>query len=305
MTDRWKEFRTLAERGGMVPVTREVVLDGDTAVAAFQKLHRGPWGFLLESLEGGERWARYSLLGTAPREVFRYRGRTVERWTADRGWKPSAIDVAPLDHLAETLRRYPPVEVPGLPRFVGGAVGFIGYDVVRTLEDLPDPPRDDRDLPDAVLMIADTVLVVDNVFHRAIVIANVATPAGAPDDVLRALFDQAEARIAEWIGRLGAPSALQPLDLSPPSVSPIAVSPYADDKFRGDVARIKEYIAAGDVFQTVLSRRLDLPAPDPFLTYRYLRALNPAPYLFFLHCDDLHLVGSSPEVLVRVEEGEV
>ncbi|MGH7531816.1 MAG: anthranilate synthase component I family protein, partial [Gemmatimonadales bacterium] len=305
MTARWEEFRARANDGGMVPLTREVVLDGDTAVAAFQKIHRGPWGFLLESLEGGEKWARYSFLGTEPREVFRYRGRSVERWTRERGWKPSAIDVAPLQHLAETLRRYPAVEVPGLPRFSGGAVGFIGYDVVRTIEELPDPPPDDRDLPDAILMIADTLVIVDNVFHRAIVVANVATPAAATDDALRALFDQAEARLEEWLQRLAAPGALRPLDLTPPAAAPIAISAFPDQPFLAGVEQILEHIRAGDVFQAVLSRRLDLPAPDPFLAYRYLRALNPAPYLFFLHCDDLHLVGSSPEVLVRVEGGEV
>ncbi|HET7024370.1 MAG TPA: chorismate-binding protein [Gemmatimonadales bacterium] len=305
MTDRWEEFRARARHGGMVPLTREVVLDGDTAVAAFQKIHRGPWGFLLESLEGGEKWARYSFLGTEPREVFRYRGRSVERWTRERGWKPSAIDVAPLEHLAETLRRYPAVEVPGLPRFSGGAVGFIGYDVVRTIEALPHAPPDDRDLPDAILMIADTLVIVDNVFHRAIIVANVATPATATDEVLRTLFDQAEGRLTELLGRLTASGTLGPLDLTPPAAPPIAISVFPERPFLAAVERILEYIRAGDVFQAVLSRRLDLPAPDPFLTYRYLRALNPAPYLFFLHCDDLHLVGSSPEVLVRVEEGEV
>ena len=305
MTGRWEEFRERARGGGVVPLVREVVLDGDTPVAAFRKVHRGPWGFLLESLEGGEKWARYSFLGTEPREVFRYRARMVERWTPDHGWKPSAIDVAPLDHLAATLKRYPPIDVPGLPRFTGGAVGFIGYDVVRTIEDLPDPPKDDRGLPDALLMIADIVVALDNVFHRALIIASVPTTSDATDETLRALFDRAEARLDDWVARLRAPSALEPLDLTPPAVAPTAVSPYPDERFRNDVERIREYIRAGDIFQAVLSRRLDLPAPDPFLTYRYLRALNPAPYLFFLQCDDLHLVGSSPEVLVRVEGDEV
>jgi anthranilate synthase component 1 len=305
MTARWDEFRARAAHGGVVPLVREVVLDGDTSVSAFRKLHRGPWGFLLESLEGGERWARYSFLGTEPREVFRYRGRTVERWTKERGWKAAALDVAPLDHLAETLRRYPPVEVPGLPRFTGGAVGFLGYDVVRTLERLPDAPADDRDLPDAILMVADTVVAVDNLFHRALVIANVVAPAGADDAALRPLFDQAEARLDEWVERLRAPGDLAPLDLTPPAAPPAPVAAFGEDAFLAAVARIREYIAAGDTFQTVLSRRLEVPAPDPLLTYRYLRALNPAPYLFYLACDDLFLVGSSPEVLVRVEGDEV
>jgi len=305
MSDRFAAFAARARRAaGITPVTREVVLDGDTAVTAFSKIHRGPYGFLLESLEGGERWARYTFLATDPREVFRYRGRVCERWTSATGWQVVEHDVAPLDHLGRTMRRHAPVEVPGLPRFTGGAVGFLGYDIVRTIESLPSPPPDDRGLPDAVLMVADTLLVLDNVYNRATVIANVEVPAGASDDELRRLFEQGEMRIDDWLCRLAAPVTTGPLPLDLPEVPP-AASPYADDDFQNDVRRIKEYIAAGDTFQTVLSRRLDLPAPDPFLTYRYLRALNPAPYLYYLHCDDTHVVGSSPEILVRVEDREV
>ncbi len=306
MSDRFREFAAQARcGGGMVPVTRQVVLDGDTPVTAFAKLHRGPFGFLLESLEGGERWARYTFLATDPREVFRYRGRSVERWTATAGWAREATDVAPLDHLGTAMRRYAPVEVPGLPRFTGGAVGYLGYDIVRTIEALPTAPADDRDLPDALLMVADTLLVLDNLYNRATVIANVEVAAGTPEAELQRLFAGAEARIDEWLARLAAPGTMQPLPMDTAVERPRTTSPYADERFKADVNRIKEYIAAGDTFQTVLSRRLDLDAPDPFLTYRYLRALNPAPYLYYLHCDDMHIVGSSPEILVRVEEGEV
>ncbi|MGH7525501.1 MAG: anthranilate synthase component I family protein [Gemmatimonadales bacterium] len=305
MTARFEAFARQARGGGMVPVTRQVVLDGDTPVTAFTKLHRGSWGFLLESLEGGERWARYTFLATEPREVFRYRGRECSRWAGGSGWKVVDADVAPLEHLGRTMRRHPPVEVPGLPRFTGGAVGYLGYDIVRTIESLPDPPPDDRDLPDALLMVTDTLLVLDNLYNRATVIASVELPGDADERVLRRLFDEAEARIDAWLERLGAPATVQPLAIETQPALPPATSPYADAAFQGDVTRIKEYIAAGDTFQTVLSRRLDLAAPDPFLTYRYLRALNPAPYLYYLHCDDIHVIGSSPEVLVRVEEGEV
>ncbi len=294
-----------AARPGMVPVTRQVVLDGDSPVSAFSKLHRGPYGFLLESLEGGERWARYTFLSTDPREVYRYRGRAVERWTAAGGWTGISTDAAPLDHMARTMRQWPAVNLPGLPRFTGGAVGYIGYDVVRSLEHLPHPPADDRELPDAILMVADTVLVLDNLFNRATVIANVEVTDGLPVAELTARYQRAVARIEEWVNRLRAPSSLQPLAIEGPPPIPPVTSPYPDARYQDGVRRIQEYIAAGDTFQTVLSRRLDLPAADPFLTYRYLRALNPAPYLYFLHCDDLHVVGSSPEVLLRVEEGEL
>jgi anthranilate synthase component 1 len=305
MTSTFELFAERARQGGMVPVTRQVVLDSDTPVTAFAKLHRGPYGFLLESLEGGERWARYTFLATDPQEVFRYQGRQCSRWTEASGWNVVETDVAPLEHLGRTMRRHPPVEVPGLPRFTGGAVGYLGYDIVRTIESLPHAPPDDRDLPDAILMVADTLLVLDNLFNRATVIANVEVPVGAKPAELRRLFTDAETRIADWLERLAQPGTGTPLEIEPLPTLPAPVAPYSDGRFQDGVRRIKEYIAAGDTFQTVLSRRLDLPAPDPFLTYRYLRALNPAPYLYFLHCDDIHIIGSSPEILVRVEESEV
>ena len=154
-------------------------------------------------------------------------------------------------------------------------------------------------------MVADTLLVLDNLYNRATVIANVHVAADAADAELRRLYASATARIDDWVERLAVPGTIQPLALEPPASLPPAVSPYADERFQADVRRIKEYIAAGDTFQTVLSRRLEVAAPDPFLTYRYLRALNPAPYLYYLHCDDIHVIGSSPEILVRVEDGEV
>ena len=301
--DRFVEQARLA--GGIVPVTRQVVLDGDTPVTAFTKLHRGRWGFLLESLEGGERWARYTFLATEPREVFRYRGRECARWTPGDQWRVVETDLPPLEHLGRTMRRHPPVVVPGLPRFTGGAVGFWGYDVVRTIESLPDAPPDDRDLPDAIVMVADTLLVLDNLFNRATVIASVEVPPAAEEDELHRLYAGAEARIERWLERLASPGTMRPLDIVGDPPLPQAGSPYPDERFQQDVRRIKEYIAAGDTFQTVLSRRIDVAAPDPFLSYRYLRALNPAPYLYYLHCDDIHVIGSSPEILVRVEDGEV
>jgi anthranilate synthase component 1 len=306
VTARFERFAERARLGeGIVPVTREVVLDGDTPVTAFTKLHRGRWGFLLESLEGGERWARYTFLATEPREVFRYRGRECARWAPAEDWRVVETDTTPLEHLGRTMRRHPPVVVPGLPRFTGGAVGFWGYDVVRTIESLAESPPDDRDLPDAIVMVADTLLVLDNLFNRATVIASVEVSDGTDLTDLRRLYDQAETRIDRWLDRLAEPGTVRPLAVEPDPPLPATVSSYPDARFQDHVRRIKEYIAAGDTFQTVLSRRLDLPAPDPFLSYRYLRALNPAPYLYYLHCDDIHVIGSSPEILVRVEDGEV
>jgi anthranilate synthase component 1 len=301
-----EEFLALAAvRPGMVPIVRQVVLDGDTPVSAFAKLHRGPYGFLLESLEGGERWARYTFLSTDPREVYRYRGARIEQWKRATGWVTVDEAARPLDHMAALMRRYPPVTLPGMPRFTGGAVGYIGYDIVRSLERLPNAPADDRDLPDAIIMVADTVLVLDNLYNRATIIANAEVTPGLDRAALESRYHDAMARIDDWLSRLSQPSSLQALAIEQRPPRPATVSPYSDGGYQDGVRKIQEYIAAGDTFQTVLSRRIDLEATDPFLTYRYLRALNPAPYLYFLHCDDLHVVGSSPEVLLRVEDGEL
>jgi len=306
VTDDFDAFlRRVPPEGGIVPVPCEVVLDADTPVTAFRKVHRGEFGFLLESLEGAERWARYSMVGTEPAAVFRYRGTEVETWRRGcPGWTSDTVLGSPLDHLGAILRRQRPVKLPGLPRFTGGAVGFLGYDVVRTLEALPAAPPDDLGLPDAVMMLADTVLILDHLSHRATVVASVEAPAGISEAELRRRYHEAQERLAEWLARLRAPVELEPLDVAP--VTALATdSPFGPEAFCAGVARIKQYIAAGDVFQAVLSRRQEVEAADPFLTYRYLRALNPAPYLYYIHADEMQLVGGSPEVLVRVEEDEV
>jgi anthranilate synthase component 1 len=306
MSDARSAFLARARQGGMVPVVREVVLDADTPVAAFAKVARPPFAFLLESLVGGERWARYTFLGTEPREVWRYRGTQIERWTRATGWASAGETRDPIGHLAQQLRGLPAVEVPGLPRFTGGAVGYLGYDLVRTIERLPQPPTDTLGLPDAVMMIADSLVILDNLFGRAIVVVNVETPRGAASGTLLGLYEAAETRLDELVARLGDTHHLAPLALRD-GVGPVpTVSRYPRAAFERDVARILEYIRAGDTFQTVLSRRQEVPGTvDPLRLYRYLRALNPAPYLFYLALDDFTFVGSSPEVLVRVEDGEV
>jgi anthranilate synthase component 1 len=287
------------------PVTRSVVLDADTPVSAFAKLHRGAFGFLLESLEGGERWARYSFLATEPSEVYRYRGTRIDRRDGAQ-WHTVPGDQAPLQHLGTLLRDTRAAPHPGLPRFTGGAVGFWGYDVVRTLEHLPDPPPDDREIADAVVMMVDTLLVLDNLFHRATVIANITIDPADDDDAIDQRIAAANAQCDRWIARLAAPTAMAPLALSAPPTPAPATSPYARTNFERDVTRCQEYIAAGDAFQIVLSRRLDVAtSADPLLTYRWLRAINPAPYCYFLALGDITIAGASPEVLVRVEQEEV
>ncbi len=306
--DRRAEFLARAEQGGggIVPVVREVVLDADTPVAAFAKIARPPFAFLLESLVGGERWARYTFMGTEPREVWRYRGTTVERWTPAAGWENAGEAADPIGHLATRLRALPTVSIPGLPRFTGGAVGYWGYDLVRSIERLPTPPEDTLGVPDAVLMIADSLVILDNLFGRAIVLVNVEVPASSSAAQRVRLYDAAEERLDALVARLGETHALAPLSLESGGAPLRPDSRYPRAAFERDVAKIGKYIAAGDTFQTVLSRRQVVPgAVDPLRLYRYLRALNPAPYLFYLTLDDVTVVGSSPEVLVRVEGDEV
>ena len=292
--------------GGIVPVIREVITDADTPVAAFAKIARPPFAFLLESLVGGERWARYTFLGTEPREAWRYRGTRIDRWTPATGWAPAGETQEPIAHIADRMRALPSVAVPGLPRFAGGAVGYLGYDVVRTIERLPNAPPDTLGVPDAVVMIADSLVILDNVFGRAIVVANVEVPAGATPAQRLRLYESAQERLDTLIGRLGATHQLAPLRLDGDDRALRTESTYPRAAFERDVAKIRDYIGAGDVFQAVLSRRQVVPgAVDPLRLYRYLRALNPAPYLFYLALDDVTFVGSSPEVLVRVEGNEV
>ena len=314
MSDARADFLARAERGGggMVPMVREVVLDADTPVAAFAKVARPPFAFLLESLVGGERWARYTFLGTEPREVWRCRGRAVERWTRATGWEAAGTTDDPIGDLAQRLRALPAAPLPGspalpgLPRFTGGAVGYLGYDLVRTVERLPHPPTDTLGVPDGVMMIADTLVILDNLFGRAIIVANVEVPPRVSGAERLRLYDAAEARLDEIGARLRGRHELEPLALRDGAPPVATASRYPRAAFERDVARIHDYIVAGDTFQTVLSRRQDAAgAIDPFLLYRYLRALNPAPYLFYLQLDDFALVGSSPEVLVRVEGGDV
>jgi len=299
-------FLERATGGGIVPVIREVVTDADTPVAAFAKIARPPFAFLLESLVGGERWARYTFLGTEPREAWRYRGPRVERWTPASGWAEAGQTPDPIAHLADRMRALPSVAVPGLPRFMGGAVGYLGYDLVRSIERLPASPADTLGVPDAVVMIADSLVILDNVFGRAIVVANVEVPPKASSAQRLRLYDAAQERLDALIGRLGDTHHLTPLGLEDDGRALRPQSQYGQAEFERDVAKIREYIGAGDVFQAVLSRRQVVPgAVDPLRLYRYLRALNPAPYLFYLALDDVTFVGSSPEVLVRVEGNEV
>ena len=261
-------------------------------------------------MEGGETWARYSFLGTEPRLVLIAKnGRITLRHGDGRTEKLPAGN--PLEALREQLRKYQPVAVPGLPRFQGGAVGFLSYDMVRHMEKLPNRTKDDLQLPDAVFMFTDTLLVFDNLRHRLLVIANAMIDERTPGALDQA-YDSAAVRIGMTLAKLARPARTStPLTLAPPA--PLVAlgeegftSTMDEPAYADAVLKAKEYIAAGDAFQIVVARRLDCALEaDPFTVYRALRTINPSPYLFFLRLGKTTIVGSSPEVLVRVEGDRV
>jgi anthranilate synthase component 1 len=255
---------------------------------------------------GGEKWARYTFLGTDPSGAWKLEGGEVFWWSPDGGW--TKVDVPdPLADLDRRLRERNCAEVPGLPRFWGGAVGYFGYDVVRQIERLPELAQDDLHLPDALLLFTDLVLAIDNLRGSAMAIRGVAVEPGLSEEELRKRYEDAGASIERLVERLRTESAPPPLLLrSEPAADPPFRSTVTREEYEDGVRRIREYILAGDAFQVVLSQRLGIDLEgSPFDLYRAIRSLNPSPYLYFIEADGVTLVGSSPEVLVRMEDGVV
>ena len=293
--------------GGLVPVWSDCLLDLCTPVAAFAKLRRGPFAFLLESAPaGGEAWARYTYLGTEPRGAWRLRDGIVQDWSPSRGWHADRSPADPIADLRDIVRDMRPVPSPELGPFWSGAVGFFAYDVVRHIESLPNPPRRALDYPDACFVFTNALVVIDNWRGQARVIVSVPVPAGASDAVLASLHAEAVATLRETTARLHGPDVLEPMTLDPAAAPAVATSSYERGQYLRDVARIKEYILAGDVFQVLLARRMSMPLDfEPTALYRALRALNPSPYMYHLVLDGMELVGSSPELLVRVADSKL
>lgn len=296
----YEQFQKSLERGNLVPVWEEILADCDTPVSVFRKMGSADYSFLLESVEGGEKWARYSFIGTEPSAVFRSKGEKIEIMRGDATTESFAGD--PISALRELLASYRPVSPEDLPRFHGGAVGYFGYDTIRFIEDIPDDSPDDLGLWDSVYMIADTILAFDNVTHKIKIISNayVPDPAKAEEE-----YEKSLAKIAELKNRLTAPAPREAADGIPAGVPEGKFelrSNFEPSQFREAVLKTKEYIKAGDIIQAVISQRwkTDLRT-EPFDLYRALRLLNPSPYMFYLRLGDQILTGSSPEVMVRVD----
>ncbi len=291
------EFLNLTRGGNLIPVYREIFADMETPVSAFRKIDDGRQAFLLESVEGGEKWARFSFLGSGGGRIFRSRDNAYQILENGRVIEEGE-SADPLERLKDLLAPFRPVEVEGLPRFSGGAVGYLGYDMVRFIEDLPAQNSRDFDAFDSCFLITDDLLVFDNMSHKIKVVANVLVGEGEnPEAAYRAGL----ARIEAMIARLRTPFApAYPAGGHRPALE--LASNFTRDEFLRAVERCKEYVRSGDVIQVVLSQRfsgrLDV---DPFDIYRALRTINPSPYMFFLRFGQTLVIGASPEVLVRKE----
>ena len=303
----FEEFSRRAATAALVPVWKECLLDTDTPVTAFAKLRRGPFAFLLESAPaGGETWSRYTYLGTEPRSAWRFSKGVVEDWNSEHGWHDQRKPADPLADLAALIDAAKPASVPELGQFWGGVVGYFSYDVVRLIEKLPDRPPGGLDAPDAIFVFTRSLVILDNLRSSARVVISVPISRGAGDAELRKLYDEATRELEDIMKRLRQPVNLQPMSPDLDAAAAEGRSSYERADFMSHVDRIKEYIRAGDCFQALLSRRIDVPLDfDPLALYRALRAINPSPYMYHLVLDGLEIVGSSPELLVRVSDGRI
>ena len=344
-------FRARAREGNVVPVYRELLADTETPVSAYMKVARGPNSFLLESIEGGERWARYSFIGCDPGMVIEGKGKSVTIRTA-AGPERFRFQRDPLEVVEAVIGRYKAVEDASLPRFSGGFVGALGYDLAHRFERIKERRKPAPDVPDLLLMRADNLLIFDNVKHTMKIVANafVEKDADSAYDEAAARIERIAARLSKALPRRLGSAGLVSSALPPhPALSPAAGergkketlphplflsagerekkesapphllstvagerssdvprSNMTRDEYRAMVLRAKEYIRAGDIFQVVPSQRFEKEtAADPFDLYRALRVINPSPYMYFLRAGRTTLVGSSPEILVRLEDGRI
>jgi anthranilate synthase component 1 len=286
-----------------VPVVREILADMDTPLSLFRRLDDGRTSFLFESVEGGEKWGRFSFIGAGARALFRARGGIVE-WEEAGSVERLEVSGDPLEVLRERLARVRPATIEGtrLPRFLGGAVGYVGYDWVRFVEEIPDRNPDEVDMPDLWFVLPETIVVVDNVRKTASIVRY----ARVGDDVdLRGAYLEATGAIDAVVAKLREPLAAE--ESTPPVRAPMDVQrSMTREAFHDIVKRAKEYIESGDAFQIVLSQQFRIPLQvDPFTIYRHLRVINPSPYLFFVRCEGPVLIGSSPEILVRLEDDRI
>ena len=296
------EFRRKSVRGNLVPVYREILADMETPVSALRKIDNGEYAFLLESVEGGEKIAQYSFLGSNPSLIFWSKNDSVTIVRNGVTEQRDGID-DPFGELEKLMAEFRPVNVQGLPRFHGGAVGFISYDMVRFFEKLPDSTSDSLQMPDCFFMITDTILVFDHVNHKIKVVSN--AHIDSENGTVEEAYNSAIEKIDQIISDLKRPAEYK--DSGNGHWNDNAVkSNFVQEKYEKVVEAAKEYIRAGDIVQVVPSQRLSVPvSADAFDIYRALRTVNPSPYMYYLKLGDINIAGSSPEVMVRMEDGVV
>jgi len=292
-------FIACTRQGNTIPVYRQLLSDSLTPVSAYRQIAGGPNSFLLESVVGGERIGRYSFAGADPLLTVRAAGRRVRIVRGDQVREFQADN--PMACLADELKRFKAVHPRGLPRFTGGAVGYAGYDVIRYFENLPDAPTDDRQLADMHFAFYDTMVLFDHIDKTVKVVANAMTEGVDP----RAAYEAACRKIDRLVERLQQPVEHQTADIAVGRRDELRFgSSFSKAEFETAVDACKEYIRAGDIFQVVLSQRLEVESRASSLDiYRALRVINPSPFMFHLRAEDVDLVGASPEIMVRVEDG--
>lgn len=295
-------FREIATRAKVIPVYAEILADTETPVRALMRFAQRPYVFLLESVEGGERWGRYSFLGFDPPTVWEVRGEEV--WIKEgSGTLRTPHRGDPFGDLGRLLKPGCGARIDGLPRFWGGAVGYIGYDMVRFMERVPSFQKPSLTIPDACMMLTDCLLIFDNLRHTVMIVATARLEEGGTG--LRDTYEEAAKKVRAILQRLREPVSHPPNCCTPLANAAFPPPSNMDkEEFLKAVHRVKEEILAGEAIQVVLSQRFEIEVDcDPVALYRALRFVNPSPYLFFLKHRDLILVGSSPEVMVRLEDG--
>ncbi|NOK61420.1 MAG: anthranilate synthase component I [Chloroflexi bacterium AL-W] len=302
------EVYKLRDQGNLCPIYAEILADLETPVSVFLKVARGSHSFLLESVEGGKHLARYSFIGTEPYMTLRFVDGVASAYQG--GYKQTLLYTDPLVMLGSYLHDYRPVRLPDLPLFVGGAVGYQSYETVGCFERLPRPDAQGYDMPQGIWQFVDTLIAFDHLKHKMKIISHVHLDA----DNLEAEYGRAVRQIDELVARLSTGIDDQKLGLrrgavdtqAPFSTEQQPGSNMTQAEYEACVLKAKEYIMAGDIFQVVPSQRFSRPVSvDSFAIYRALRTINPSPYMFYLHMPEGDLVGASPELLVRVDEGAV